>query len=81
MDSNFIEEIKEDKERNPFKNELEMGINMSSISFDIKLTCELERIWIILDINKDTSLNSHQVFECVKKMGLKFAKLDESHIQ
>ena len=54
---------------------------MTSISFDIKLACELERIWIMLDLNQDSRLGFEQVLDCIQKMGLTFVKLSPDNIK
>ena len=54
---------------------------MTAISFDIKLACELERIWIMLELNSDSNLEFEQVLDAFQKMGLRFVKLSQEQIK
>ena len=54
---------------------------MTTISFEIKLACELERVWIMLDLNSESNLEFEQVLDAFEKMGLRFVKLSQEQIK
>ena len=55
--------------------------DIQSVSFSIKLACELERIWIMMNLEKDSALNFLQVVDCIKKMDLNFTRLSNLQIK
>ena len=55
--------------------------DIQSLSFDIKLACELERIWIMLNLDEKSALSFQQVVECISKMDLKFTRLSNKQIK
>ena len=55
--------------------------DIQSVSFAIKLACELERIWIMMNLEKDSALNFLQVVDCIKKMDLNFTRLSNLQIK